>query len=439
MGDNMNDLVREGYWSIATEKHLKGYTNNSPNLDEIDGLNIAGKAGRFLGAIRGNGVIENIKKLEKMAGNLGITKSVLHSIILPAIEIASDKKIEILRDDIGNIKGIAEYIFDVETVLGISGQVFENRNPSSIERITINTMDETKKIPYYQYDLTELLLKQGFSEYDINLALAVQEQFKLIERFNFTKNKNPIISNEYVWGVNHKKIATTILTLKIDQRETLKNIIGIVQNTQGIPLEKLPKIDKDILNLAQKTGMLDPTIISSSRGITKEFEFSPNLLDPISYKDDILDDVKLLLASIRFGENYTQYSTISDPEHFLRSLIGYGEVGPHSANETDYTLLEKRGIVKVLKKSKYNSYNGSNRYGYCLELIRKDVAEEALRIIQSPEYSLQIDNEDQYSGIILDSGSFTSPEEFRATLGVLPVSIREAEEHFCKVLRDELI
>lgn len=44
--------IKEGYWSVAAEKHLKNYTDESQNLDEVDNLNIAGKAGRFIGTIR---------------------------------------------------------------------------------------------------------------------------------------------------------------------------------------------------------------------------------------------------------------------------------------------------------------------------------------------------------------------------------------------------
>lgn len=139
-------MIKEGYWSVATEKHLKNYTDESQNLDEVDNLNIAGKAGRFIGTIRGNGTLENIKKVEKMAGSVGIRKSTLHKIILPAIEKSTDK-IEVIRDTSGEITGVAEYIFETDNVLEITGEVFENQNPSKIEGIAIATMEESKKIP----------------------------------------------------------------------------------------------------------------------------------------------------------------------------------------------------------------------------------------------------------------------------------------------------
>lgn len=92
--------------------------------------------------------------------------------------------------------------------------------------------------------------------------------------------------------------------------------------------------------------MINPTTIVSTRGLQKDFGFSTNLLQPENYNNDILDDVKLLLASIRFGENYTPYSTINDPEKFLTKLIDSGDIGPHDANKTDYTLLEKRVLLE---------------------------------------------------------------------------------------------
>ncbi|MGD2434059.1 hypothetical protein ACP8H3_08860 [Bacillus velezensis] len=82
-----------GYWSIATQKHLKTFQPDSTNLDELDSINITGKTGRFIGLLRGNSYINNLRKIEKMAGTIGIHRSELHSIILPKLEKVSDKKL----------------------------------------------------------------------------------------------------------------------------------------------------------------------------------------------------------------------------------------------------------------------------------------------------------------------------------------------------------
>lgn len=435
------DRIKAGYWSIATQKHLKEFKTDCSNLDEFDKLNIAGKTGRFLGAIRGNTQIDSIKKIRKMANQVGISPSELEYIILPNLEKSSDKQVELIKNSIGEITGIAEYIFTNESVLDITGKVFEDFNPTDVQRIVIETMDETKRVPYFQDEIKNMMCEIGFKEADINLSLTLQEQFKLIEKTN--KSRNPIVSNKYVWGPNYKKIAMAISSINFNKKQNLKEAIDIVQNHQGHPTEKLPNIDKDLLLLAKKTGMLVPNTIVSGRGFNKEFIFSPNMLEPLTYKDDILDDVKLLLASIRFGENYTQHSTIRDPAMFLKSLIQKGDIGPHDANLTDYLLLEKKGIVRVVTKKKkvynyrYNAY--IEKTGPCLELVREDVAKEALKFIETSNYNIKPESDVNSFEAINDTGSYITSEETLVRLGESPEYIKEAEEYFCKVLRDELL
>lgn len=433
-----SDKVKLGYWSVATQKHLKVFRDDASNIDEFDTLDLAGKTGMLLGAIRGNREINNIKKLEKMANTVGIKPRDLHRIILPELERASDKKVEIMTDSSGDIVGVQEYVFTNDEVLEISGQVFENQRPKDNERITIETMDKTKKIPYLESELTEILVNEGFAEEKITLSLTLQNQFKLITKLNKLNGNDPIISNEYIWGENHDKIARAISDIQFDKRQTLKDIIELIQSSQGIPIEKLPQIDNNLLLLAKKTGMINSTTIISNRGVKKDFGFTPNILRSNDINNDILDDVKLLLASIRFGQNYTEYSTINDPETFLKSLIRYGDIGPHPANQTDYILLEKKGIVRVVEKSKPN-YWGGTRTGYCLELVKEDVAKEALRIIRSPEYNINVEKKYENFNLISNSGGYISNEENRILLAESPVIVKESEEYFANVLRDELL
>ena len=154
------------------------------------------------------------------------------------------------------------------------------------------------------------------------------------------------------------------------------------------------------------------------------------------YNDDILDDVKLLLASIRFGENYTEYSTITDPVKFLSKLLNTGFIGPHSANATDYTLLEKKDCKGSYQNSTW--FYGA-RTGPCLEIVKKDIAQNTLNIISNPDFIMN-----DYGGIndfssMMDAGGFITPEHNRAILGELSESSRELEEEALKKLRGENI
>lgn len=425
------DKLKEGYWAIATQKHLKNYKPDSPHLDEFDSLNVAGKAGRLLGVIRGNSVIENAKRLEKMASSVGIGKLELHTTILPIIERASDQQIEVKKNAAGDFVRLEEYVLANNQVLGITGQVYENLNPSDIERIAVETLDQTKKIPLLQSELFNMLSTQSFSEEDIHLASFLQEHFRLIQKLTKSKGKEPIYSNEYVWGPNHERIALTVSSLDLGKKNNLKQVVESIQNYQGFPLEKLPFIDAELLDIAKKIGMINPTVISSKRGISKEFGFSTNMLEVSGYNDDILDDVKVLLASIRFGQNYTEHSTIFSPERFLSNFISRMETSPHSANGTDYILLEKRGIVQV-------EHVWGDRYK--MKLMKKDVAIEALKIIKSPEFNVNFSNEQENANDILavqPFDNFKSSEEYRLEMAQSTENVAEAMDYLTRVLRDE--
>ena len=430
----MMDRKTNGFWSIAARKHLKEFVDYSDNGDIFVRLNVAGKTGLFLGTIRGNKQLDNIKKIEKMASQVGIKPIELHKIILPQLEESSDKKIEIHRDSLGNATGIEEYVFDTQSTLEITGKVFEDLNPTDKEIITVNTLEETKKVPYTQNEITEIMVQKGFKENDINISLDIADQFKLIRKV--AKKNDPIISNEYIWGSNNQRIALAVGELGKIQKDSLGITIGEIQNCQGIPYENLTIADKKLFDLAKKIGMINPIKIVTNRNVNKEFEFTQST-NWLPASEDIFDDVRLLLASIRFGENYTQHSTIYSAQKFLSAWIRNGEVGPHDANSTDYIMLEKKGIAKVVYKSKQKwGYNGYyNATGYYLELVKEDVAREALKFINGiiEENDLSIDDYNQ----IAKSSNYYSAEEQRVRMGDVPESSKEADEYIQRILRDE--
>lgn len=214
--------------------------------------------------------------------------------------------------------------------------------------------------------------------------------------------------------------------------------IGEIQKCQGIPYENLTVADKELFNLAKRIGMINPIKIVTNRNVNKEFEFTQSA-DTLSASEDIFDDVRLLLASIRFGENYTEHSTIYDAQRFLSAWIRNGEVGPHDANSTDYIMLEKKGIAKVTYKSKqkwgYNGYYSAQ--GYYLELVKEDVAREALKFINGVIEENELSNDIEDYNQIAKSSNYYSSEEQRVRMGEVPESSKEADEYIQRILRDE--
>ncbi len=425
-GDILNEEVEKGYWAVATQKHLNKFQISTPNFEEFDALNNAGKAGRLLGLIRGNTKIENMKKLEKLAGTMGIGKRELKNTILPELEIVTEKRLELRRNSLNEIIGIEEYFLKNEDVLSAAGDYFEYMNPEETERITIQTLSSTKRLPTSRLELHSELGKK-YDEEKIEKSLAYQEQFKLVKK-NVIKN-DTIYSNEYIWAGKQDKIIHSLKQIDIASKEDLEEFIDMLQKTQGIS-EKQINLNEKLIDLAKRTGIIDPITIRTKRNFQQDFLFTSNFLGGDGLIIDIMDDLKLLISAIRFGTKFTPYSRLSNPIVFLEKLINGGKVGPHSANGTDYVLLESRGIVKITP-----SYIPGR---YFMELIKKDIGELALNILKTSDF--EIENSVIRYDFSTDEESsvhFESPESVRMNMSLSPAPISEAENYFLEVLRNE--
>lgn len=422
----MEEKVEKGYWAVATQKHLNKFQTNTPNYEEFDALNNSGKAGRLLGLIRGNTRIENMKKLEKLAGTMGIGKRELKNTILPELEIVTEKKLELRRDSLNEIIGIEEYFLENEEVLSAAGDYFEYMEPEDTERITVQTLASTKRLPTSSSELYSEL-NDGYNEENIEKALAYQEQFMLLKK-NVIKEET-IYSNEYIWAGKQDKIIYPLQQLDIVSKEELEAFIEMPQKTQGTS-EKQIDLNSQLIILAKKTGIIDPVTIKTKRNFEQNFLFTSNFLGAESLVDDILDDLKLLISAIRFGTKFTPYSRLSNPILFLEKLVSGARVGPHSANGTDYVLLESRGIVKITP-----SHQSGRFY---MELIKKDVGEMALRILRASNFDIEssIVTHD-FSSDEENSVQFESPEYVRMKMAESAAPIAEAEDYFLEVLRNE--
>jgi len=300
----------------------------------------------------------------------------------------------------------------------------------------VNTLEETKKVPYTQGEVVDMMVQRGFGEEDVLVTLDVANQFKLLRKV--AKKDNPIISNEYIWGSDNQRIALAVSELSKIQKDSLGYTIEEIQKCQGIPYEKLTVADKELFNLAKKIGMINSIKIVTNRDFEMEFEFTQGT-NSITATEDIFDDVRLLLASMRFGEHYTNHSTINSIRSFLNAWIRNGEVGPHDANSTDYIMLEKKGIAKVVYKTKmrWGQFGLYPATGYYLELIKEDVAREALKCIDDIIEDIDMNNDINNYSQIIKTSKYYSSEEQRVRMGEVPETSKEADEYIQRILRDE--
>ncbi len=241
-----------------------------------------------------------------------------------------------------------------------------------------------------------------------------------------------VIYNEYVWGHGIVPIARFLANLPINEREILTSISTNVIERPGISLSQFHDIDSRMISSARKVGFLDATRVVTRGGNETYFAFSPILERGLAINStDVLHERKLFVAHILFGHRNAPPATgrIQDPLVLVRALLREGEVGPASAINTDYPLLESHGIVKV----KASSISGRA----FLSLVKRDVVEESLPLLEAalgdtPETSAR-----QSINSLWLPGSFRGPEEDRQNLHEPSEARAELFESAIKKLRED--
>jgi len=344
------EAAEKGYWIIANEKHLAEFKEDADNRDEFEATIVAGKAGIFLGQIRGHGKIP-FEKAVRLARKAGIPGIMLVDTILPQLKAVTGGRIDYNE---AGITEIEEHIDSETRLFKATSALHSKLGPTDIDSGALTTLSYTATIPRTLSEAMKQLIAEGMNEEQAALCLAIQRDFTLVKTFEHHGLPEPVVFNEYIWRCDTKKIAFALSKLAPQHKEVLASIMDTCETHQAYPLEGVPN-QGNVLELAHSVGLLDIVDIKSADGAEKGFIFTPHLRSEeqaTEFSNDLLGDVKLFLASMGFGERYSKISKLGGVKrektlNFVKKLIREGEAGDATAIGIDYVMLEGRGIIRV--------------------------------------------------------------------------------------------
>lgn len=393
-----------GRWIFAISKHLKIYAH-SPQLAYLYATRRSAQDGELLLRIRS---LENVgkQKLEAIGLDIGIPRQELEATI---IRLETTGLISILHHSAHpGIDGVEEKILTESEVYRATAQLFETANPNSAERAMIPLLDLMSKLPSTEEEATGRVCELGFNEQDVEKALELQEAFGLLKRQKVSDLGITLLHNEYLWGHKIQRVGPIIAKLQRPETDSLLALMEEVRYGQGQSIDRLTSAPSHIISLAAKTGILDTTTIITSTGDQKSFVFSPLFYGykagrQPSYIIDPADQVRLFLASIAYGVNYSIDFRLNAPIAFVRRLLHDGEAGNATPILRDYVLLEKHGIVSVEQRT-------PGRGTFVLH--KRDIVEKALDVMTS---GTLLDTNDDFGDTrsLVSQRNFRSPEENR--------------------------
>ncbi|HZI08157.1 MAG TPA: hypothetical protein VEZ71_29325 [Archangium sp.] len=300
-----------------------------------------GQAARLAMLIKGQDVIEDERKLRKIAAmELQITGAGFDSVkrTLQEADLLEEKTIatgkRVLFEKVQRLDFAKNY--------ARLGEVWEANGERTEKEIALTqALDQviTRPMPLSKLDSITALGKSDRAaviEVAANAAVldAIQEQ-------------DPIYYSPLLWEVDPKRLAAF---MKVCNQSTFATLIERVRAKPGTDFTKA--IDPLVLQ-AVRGGILPSYRVTSTAG-ERVYAFVPyggRLLTEEAQKT-ILDKARAIVACLRYGNEAATITRIFSPHAILRKLMDSGsnhQVGPHSELKGQYGMLVSKQIGKIIQ------------------------------------------------------------------------------------------
>lgn len=363
-----------GAWVVHHTRKLDAVRT----LTDYPALRVAGKAGILLSVLSENqqSVLTH-QQVRHLAGTAGVDplfelKPILGTLEQRQLVSTSQTGVEVL--------GLTS-----STVLQHTADVFTAAAPGARELATVTLAELCSDKPYVEGEVAELLADSH--------KLTTKEVRGLLEdvqTIGFSDSEDVSGERIYFNGTLFRrgeinKIHRVLSTLtSVDQSKVVE--INELLNTRPCLTydEIMAMAGSTLLEKLLSIGMYELNEVSNSA------EAVVYVTKPVSFckfgeTADAFDMAKALVAALTYGMSRSSAARgrIVMIDKLLRSLILGNWVGPATAIGEDYRVLEVKKVIRVKK----------DRYGFSMQLLKKEVGEIALAAItqgEATEHSLNL-------------------------------------------------
>jgi hypothetical protein len=359
-----NKKYNTGAWLIHHDQKLSGVRSN-----EFENITTSGRAARLLSCVSKEvDWTVSDSRVQALAAANGIKK---HEIPGLLAELKSAGLI-----DLATGGGIAVLGITQANLFQHAADVFEQQNPTGLERAAIELADRASDVP-----LSEKAASDEMADiYKLSKAESV-DLIVLAKTIGFVDHEPTVDEILLFNGSLFKrdevgKSKVVLDTLTANERQAMSDVDERLTRSGCLPEDIVKRILGDKLwSKLHQIGFLQVSTVTNETGSTK-FVTKPAAL--VKYVPgglgDMLDDAKALASSLTYGilkSNRTR-GQIMTPDRLMGALIGRGYVeGWANAIVQDYQVLERRGVVETSQ--------GPN--GFRLTLLKTEVGQMAQDLI----------------------------------------------------------
>lgn len=357
------DNIDIGIRALDIQTGLYQYSDSILDL-KISETILIGKAASLASHLRGIQVIEDYDALKVLASKLGISATELVTVLDILQEIGFIKIIGSSR----KAQKIEVLITMFEDAYQLLGEKWKDDNPNEFENKIIQIVNELSKKSLTHEKLVE---KYDMNNEDLDFLMQIGNVGGFIDVLKNSDEK--IIYSPIYMEENPQKILEVLNEYKDSD---VDRALDLLQAKPGLPITDLNNIENDVLLGLMSSNVFQTPAITASGGKVN-FVFTPFT----DFQDkEMLRQARNVVAAVRYGETFSKYSQLKNPELFLQMLLDRGYIGktPHSDIDAQYGVLRDNGLGRIeeVETNRYRFYLADTDYA-------KDVVKLAQQIIVS--------------------------------------------------------
>ncbi|HEY9204996.1 MAG TPA: hypothetical protein VIO58_03655 [Candidatus Methanoperedens sp.] len=338
--------------------------NTAPGLVDYD-LGVTrrvGDAARLAVAIRSHVEPINRQNLAGVSSALKMDFRVTESDFIPMFENLDwiEVKYEGKR-----IATITEKIPPAVDILSTLGTIWEEQQPTPIDKATIYSLAELSRRPYSKEALLSELDVKGE---DFEVTLDYGETANYLGKLKSEEHDCETIWTPLYWATNYDNVASFIRKQNEERLGIIGSLTDQFRKFPGMPIENVSSY-ATLLGAGIHHGFFPSVAIGNRMNISHQYVFSASPQFQMDSNADIYEKARLIVSCLRHGQYHAEISKILYPRAILNAMRN-NIMKPHPYADVQYAVLVLHGIVKLEP--------AQNKYGKAYRIIWIDTPENNL-------------------------------------------------------------
>lgn len=358
---------------LGLSRHLSVF-QMGPEKAALEQLEFAGRVLDVAFRLRGS-TTSSAERVSAIGLDAGLGRTMLQPVIATMETLGW---INVTRDVHNAPVAVAESIPAPGDLVVSASALLDMLRATPQERAALSILRATTLQPLVIEDALQMATTSTCDEAAGVAAIRHLTYLKLIRRVKTEADDREVLYNPNVWTQGDTIAQAALKAADARATSEVAALLEEVSANPGIPEAHVKATESKWVTFAISQGLVQRSVIQTSEDAEQGFLFTPHLTrGPFSgTAGDASGQVRQLVGSMIYASTFATYR-LRSPAVFLSALIDRGVAGNATSIGTDYLMLEKAGVVRVIP---------GNGPGYCqLELLQSEVAEDALQLLTARE------------------------------------------------------